>query len=222
MGKTKLLWELRKWVRENAWNDDAFQGSFCCCETVLCFPGTPREKIGEDATFSYHLDVPYEGSDDASRTLEATGAIVKQLDDILRACQKKEQEASGGQQSSAGRRRRKVILLFDESQHLLLNDGSAFRSVRWWLCRDRSNEWAADVVAVFTGTTLNLTNVYADPPEQSTTSRLPSDRHYVSGESMYGPFWNLCTIGVFANLSQNDTMTASDYKQAVTAVLCLP
>jgi hypothetical protein len=206
MGKTKLLWELRKWVRENQWNVDGIEGSFCCCETVLCNPGKPKVEIGEDSAFSYHLDVPPPGS---AMSLEATQAVVEQLDNILEDCHEKE-EASGKQ--SGGRR--KVILLFDESQHLLIDKGSVFRSVRRWLRRDRS---IVDVVAVFSGTTLQLTNFLADPPEESTTStsRLPSDTHYVSGKSLYGPFWNLCTIGVLAKLSQNDTAAVTDYKQAV-------
>jgi hypothetical protein len=245
MGKTKLLWELREWVRENPWDEDAFKGSFCCCETILCSPlGNHKEEIGQHAAFSYRLNVPNQSRSSPNQPCiisnqwsnpfglytaipnqlstplagsyaqwgvplaDSCPEITNLLNKILTDCMKKE-EASGKHTG----RRRKVILLFDESQHLLLNCGAAFQSVRSWLCRIRTTLEAADVVAVFAGTTLGLADVYCDLPKLQ-LSLMPNNGFYASGTLPYEPFWNLCTIGLFANLPRTDT-AESDYHRAV-------
>lgn len=189
MGKTKLLWELRKLVSNES--DSVFKE--CACKVVLCTVGPPNERIGDNQLFQHVLDVP------AGKAAEDSESIYKALDNILA--------------QTGDAKFRRVILLFDESQRLLKNKGYPFRCVRRWLQLNKDKE----VVAVFTGTTSRLTNFYADPPDES-TSRDPDGIYYQTGTSLYRPFWNLCTIGLFPKKSDKaecQDIFLTDYDRAV-------
>jgi hypothetical protein len=80
----------------------------------------------------------------------------------------------------AGRRDKteKVVLLFDEAQVLIKKgtDSSAaliFRTICWWL---REKRWLP-IVAVFAGTTAELTNIFPAEPLEAGTSRDRRRRH---------------------------------------------
>jgi len=102
----------------------------------------------------------------------------------------------------------RVVILFDEAQHLLDNNGFAFRCVRWWLRRQTTK----NVVAVFSGTTSSLANFFKDPPDTS-TSRDASFR-YRKGIGLYPPLYDIHSIGIFSN---NGTVggAASEYEEAI-------
>ncbi len=200
MGKTKLLWELRNWVRHNSYDQSSFQGSFCSCETVLCWPVKPPVEIGQDAVHSYHLDVP------TNYNHVTTDDIREQLERMLLDCQAKE-IATG----KRGTGQRKLILLFDEAQHLLENKAFAFRYIRTWLKLMRNNDVAADVVAVFAGTTSEMMKVYVDPPPISSSRCFYLDTFHQCGTEHYAPFMNLTTIGIFGKQPRG----GSDWNKAI-------
>jgi hypothetical protein len=157
-------------LRESIIKDKLNQYADVDCKTILCGDGPPDPK--KPALFSDYLEANrFEGD---KYRLELT----KVLDDNLRSSKKN-----------------KVIFLFDEAQHLLEHDGFAFRCVRWWLRFIRPDK---QVVAVFTGTTSRLTNFYAEP-RSSKTSRDASLPYYTKGDLLYDPFYDLYTIGIFAD-----------------------
>ncbi len=186
MGKTKLLWELRECIN----NDEYNQFADFDCRTILCLTQiTSNDNLGgSESLFSTSLRVSEEDSGDLARK-----KITARLDSILDDC-----------------KNRKVILLFDETQHLLQNDGFAFRCVRWWLRLQRGER---QVVAVFTGTTSRLTNFFAEP-KGSTFSRDANANYFDKGTVLNDPFYDLFTVGIFANdFPKNHGQT--EYEQAI-------
>ncbi len=108
MGKTKLMFELRKYVNQNL-APEVF------CKTVLCERDPSQDKnFGEDAVYSANLVPP-------------PGKQKQQMKDICRMLDAIVSDISAP----------KVILLFDESQSILDYDGFAFRCIRWWLTLKR-------------------------------------------------------------------------------------
>lgn len=111
----------------------------------------------------------------------------------------------------------KTILLFDEAQHLLNeteNTGFLFRCVRWWL-RKLGRE--QQVVAIFAGTTSQLTNFYEEPAERSTASRdVGQDHLYATqGKDLYPPFHFLDTIGC-VRVKQIPNDGTEEYVQSIS------
>jgi hypothetical protein len=126
MGKTKLMFELRKYVNQNLAPD-------VCCKTVLCEREPSKgKKFGEDAVYSANL-VPPLGPEDYLKD------IYLRLDNIV-------------SDISATN----VILLFDESQILLDRDGFDFRCVRWWLKLQRKTRQIVAVFAGTTTRLANI------------------------------------------------------------------
>ena len=102
-------------------------------------------------------------------------------------------------------------MLFDEAQGLMVgtqglmvgtdiggNRSLLFRRIRWWLRERRKKE----VVAVFAGTTAELSNFFPVDPPMAQVSRAPklSYKNYEEGDSdkgkkLYAPFFALNTIG---------------------------
>jgi hypothetical protein len=142
------------------------------CVLLRCVNVKPSKDEEVTDTFDCLLKVP-SGDDEPART---------QLVDRLNEELKKVPEG-------------KVVFMFDEAQHLMRNDGFAFRAVRWWTRDDVPPEY--QLVAVFCGTSSKLTNFFKDPPT-STTSRNP-EKSETPGELLYKPFYSLCTIGCLSN-----------------------
>ena len=88
----------------------------------------------------------------------------------------------------------RIVFLFDEAQHLLRNSWH-FRCIRWWL-RQSNPEHGKQVVAVFAGTTSQLTKFHEDIPK-STTTRNPRSAYHESGSELYPPFYQLYTTGLY-------------------------
>jgi hypothetical protein len=91
----------------------------------------------------------------------------------------------------------RIVLLFDEAQHLLGNDGFAFRCVRWWLRRKHEG---LHIVAVFAGTTSRLANFFGKDPSPSKDSRNPKAIYWNMDNTLsrvYPPFFRICTIGCY-------------------------
>lgn len=91
----------------------------------------------------------------------------------------------------------KIVLLLDEAQHLLEEDGYAFRCIRWWL-KEVTNTKSKSIVAVFAGTSSSLANFYREPAVP-TSSRDGSKNHRESRSQFYPPFFDLCTVGCFVD-----------------------
>jgi len=103
---------------------------------------------------------------------------------------------------------RRIIMIFDEASVLLDRNGWNFRVVRWWL-KDTLRE---NIVAIFAGTTASLANFFPEPPGE-TTSRDGSAMHR-GGSTLYPPFYDICSIGIFGNASELKK-NVSEYENAI-------
>ena len=170
MGKTKLLYEFCRRTNERSTPREAL--------LVLCEPFSQADQsdIDDDqGVFKMILSVP-QGSN-------LRDAIVGQLDTFL----------SQSQNPGSG----EVVMLFDEAQALLVNEGLAFRCVRWWLRRWRDRK----IVAVFAGTTSKLSNFFKEdkPTMYSRSGEANIYRNDGDGAThLYEPFYEICTIGLFS------------------------
>ena len=149
------------------------------CELILCHHGEVTHLAWGSDIFSQTLDVKTIGT-----TQDDRETLWKKLDDFVK---------NGGKE--------KVILLFDESQHLINNgDGFHFRSIRWWL-RRKQNEH--NIVGVFAGTSMSLSNYFAEPPQHSKHSR-DVKATYNSGNKLYAPFFEITTTGLVSITSGSE------------------
>ena len=111
----------------------------------------------------------------------------------------------------------KVVLLFDEAQGLMEGvdaegKGSlVFRAIRWWLRKQRK----VPVVAVFAGTTVELSNFFPpDPPRRSVSrSATVTYVNYKAGEGdkkmLYPPFFELNTMSCLRGMEQETLRSTS-------------
>ncbi len=168
MGKTKLLYEyMKKKKKEGA---DSKIGDV---KLLLCI--NRYTDVGE--TVHEKFMVPISQPTAAERV-----KFISQLDGILA-------KATKG---------KTLVLLVDEAQHLIStnmddvtcgNEGFYFRCFRSWLqMKDRN------VVAVFAGTTIKLSNLFEER-RAATFSRGLSDYHEERGTKLYEPFFELTTSG---------------------------
>ena len=163
-GKTKLLHECKKMF-------DNDHESNVHCELILCHHGEVTHLAWGSDIFSKTLDVKTIGTAKYDREI-----LWKKLDGFVEKA-----------------RTKKVVLLFDESQNLINNgDGFHFRSVRWWLRKERTEH---NIVGVFAGTTMSLANYYPEPPQESNNSR-EARSTYNSGKRLYAPFFEITTTGL--------------------------
>ena len=164
-GKTKLLHEYKMMCE----NDNQ---SNIHCELILCHHGEGANMPLGSGTFSVTLDVNTIGTTQYGREI-----LWQKLDDFVKKAEKK-----------------KVVLLFDESQHLINNgDGFHFRSIRWWLRKERNEH----IVGVFAGTSMSLANYFMEPPQNSNYSR-DARSTYNSGKKLYAPFFEITTTGLLS------------------------
>ena len=111
----------------------------------------------------------------------------------------------------------KVVLLFDEAQGLMEGvdaegKGSlVFRAIRWWLRKKRK----AQVVAVFAGTTVQLSNFFPPDPPRRSVSRSATITYvnYKAGEGdkkmLYPPFFELNTMSCLRGMEQETLRSTS-------------
>ena len=176
MGKTRLFVECR--ARLSGFKD-------VCCKTILC---TPIPVKSEDY-FDLEIDAKglqtLQGDDKALQ--EKVNVIVGKLNTLIQHTEEKF-----------------IVMLFDEAQGLMVgtdiegNRSLLFRRIRWWLRERRKKE----VVAVFAGTTPELSNSFPVDPPMAQVSRDPKlfYKNYEEGDSdkgkkLYNPFFALNTIG---------------------------
>ena len=122
----------------------------------------------------------------------------------------------------------KLVLLFDEAHALMTGiDGNkvknlVFRAIRWWLRQVHANH--IDIVAVFAGTTLKLSNFYKmDPPptglsrsERATYKNYDKDDAAAERDKIpYLPFFELHTISCLRHLSTPKEKSMNEFEQAV-------
>ena len=184
-GKTKLLHECKK-----MFNSD--NQSNVHCELILCHYGEVTHLAWGSDIFSDTLDVKTIGTTKYDREI-----LWKKLDGFVEAA-----------------RTKKVVLLFDESQNLINNgDGFHFRSIRWWLRKERNEH---NIVGVFAGTSMSLANYYPEPPQESNNSR-EARSTYNSGKRLYAPFFEITTTGLVSitNGSEFDKESSTEFDVAV-------
>ena len=183
-GKTKLLHECKKMFNSDNQSD-------VHCELILCHYGQGANSWGSDI-FSQTLDVKSIGT-----TKDDQETLWKKLDGFVKKA-----------------RTKKVVLLFDESQHLINNgDGFYFRSIRWWLRKERNEH---NIVGVFAGTSTSLANYFTEPPQNSYYSR-DARATYNSGQRLYAPFFEITTNGLVSitNGSEFDKKSSTEFDVAV-------
>ena len=210
MGKTKLLYELRKRYEQESQSKSGWQLQLkqpptetepemeTVCKLVLCTPSNAPKSLTINSIYTSMLHVPQSRQqEDAEKIRADLNLLIKDNDD--------------------GNKKKRYVLLFDEAQHLLQTDidGWAFRVVRWWLRVERNES----VVAVFAGTTSKLANFYREPPPQSTTSRDANQQYLGAGNELYEPFFEICTIGLLAATAASDPDAVADdtteYRNAI-------
>ena len=234
MGQTKILWEYKELIMQNAAGVDAF---------LILPKKTPIiGKESEEEVFDYHLDldsvVPKVEPDPANtkQTEEQQtemrrqrGAVAleiyRQLDAML--LKLKEQRGKATYE--------KIVLIFDESQRLLDDEfgmeAFRFRCVLIWL---REVRRSCTVVAVFTGTNSKLTNFLfetdmelkrSNTQESSREMKNADVAYFEKGSELYPPFFRTMTMGSCRYLLKemldephtqtNLNATNSEYKRAV-------
>ena len=184
-GKTKLLHECKKMFNSDNQSD-------VHCELILCHYGEVTHLAWGSDIFSDTLDVKSIGT-----TQDGRETLWKKLDAFVEKA-----------------RTKKVVLLFDESQHLINNgDGFYFRSIRWWLRKERNEH---NIVGVFAGTSMSLANYFPEPPQNSYYSRNVRPT-YNSGKRMYAPFFEITTNGLVSitNGSEFDKESSTEFDVAV-------
>ena len=176
MGKTRLFVECR--ARLGGLKD-------VCCKTILCTP------------------IPVKSEEYFDLEIDAKGLQTLQGDD--KALQEKVNDVVGKLNTLIQHTEEKfIVMLFDEAQGLMVgtdiegNRSLLFQRIRWLLRERRKKE----VVAVFAGTTPNLSNFFPVNPPMAQVSRDPKlfYKNYVEGDSdkgkkLYDPFFALNTIG---------------------------
>jgi AAA domain len=186
VGKTKLMFEFREKEKNNSNRRTLL---------ILCANG---KYDGDPATTIYDniLSVPQGISADTRvDTLE-------KLEDFKKAAMVDHLDTSN----------RQVLLLFDEAQHLLDNDGFAFRCIRWWLRRKDHN---VKIAAVFTGTNSGLANFYLESPKQTKSSRDADSPYHEYEAKMYEPFYDFCTTGCLLSRAGCNTTDRTDFENAI-------
>ena len=162
------------------------------CKIVLC---TNSDCFESNPSFVREvLKVP---DTSLASMADLRNAIVNRMNEIIKECKKE-----------------KLVLLFDESQFLLEKHGFVFRCIRWWL-RERSVR-VIQVVAVFAGTTSQLANFFREDTPTNFSRNTEVDC-YSGGKQLYPPFFDLCTIGIFAT-SEPLAITSNgetDYDKAI-------
>jgi hypothetical protein len=106
----------------------------------------------------------------------------------------------------------KILLVFDEAQQLSKGQSAGLLTLRKFLRRKREN---VCVVALLAGTTTCLANCY--PPEAQRASSREGETHdtyYQSGNCLYGPIWELYTMGCYAD-KISFQQTATDFERAI-------
>ena len=184
-GKTKLLHECKK-----MFNSD--NQSNVHCELILCHYGEVTHFPWDSDIFSQTLDVKTIGT-----TKDDQETLWKKLDGFVKKATTK-----------------KVVLLFDESQNLINNgDGFYFRSIRWWLRKERNEH---NIVGVFAGTSMSLANYFTEPPQNSYYSR-DARATYNLGNRLYAPFFEITTNGLVSitNGLEFDKESSTEFDVAV-------
>jgi hypothetical protein len=184
MGKTRLLMELRNLFKQSEVGQRKEEERYDCF-TILCEKLNDTylvEKGYYDGTISLCYDDCRDHTEDV---------IFSRLCPLI--CK-----------ATATRITTRIVLLFDEAQNLLeYQDGYAFRRIRWYL---RYSWHLVKIVAVFAGTTLNLTNLFDNehPPGSSCSGDYLNydERRGKSPKQMYPPFFKINTIGCFGNRQQ--------------------
>ena len=206
MGKTRLLTEYHQRHRilsSSASNDQAPP----YCMTLLCVDtGIDEERLGK----YFDKDIGGWSSIQVGTDIEFVRAINDRMNSII-----------------AGITAKRIVLLFDEAQGLMTGEDKTgngcftFRAIRWWLRQKREQE----VVAVFAGTTVALSNLFPPDRPLGLASRHteveyknfdPKKRNEEAKKSLYDPFLTLHTIGIFRHQlpAISDGSPLTDFGQA--------
>ena len=224
MGKTKLLYEYKRVSFANSQ-----VASF-----LMLPPNVETDEPADERGIFESIDLgsaqpPSRKSDnemgyDLKMARPAAAMIFSELDKKL------EKLVTGAKNHTSMKDIRKVALLFDESQYLLEKefgyDAFRFRCVRLWLREIPSKKTfrgreKLTVVAVFTGTSLKLTNFLIESDNELATFFQPSRqfqlrkrKYYFKGDKVHDPFSQTTTMGSCLGLLQG-LSGLSEYERAV-------
>ena len=229
MGKTKLLHELSKKYdaqvqKKQPPSQEGTLGAKSSipssaetqtvCKLVLCTIVDSPHPRAVNSIFTNMLQVP-------RRSAVGFKQICRELDLLLTDNDGDSDRRITADDDDANKTKQKrYVLLFDEAQHLLQreSDGWAFRCVRWWLRKVRTES----VVAVFTGTTSKLANFYREVPNSTTLSTSRDANillYYGQGTELYEPFFEICTIGLLAATptvaDDTDVIHGTEYRKSI-------
>mmetsp|Transcript_44278 Transcript_44278/g.107053 ORF Transcript_44278/g.107053 Transcript_44278/m.107053 type:complete len:823 (-) Transcript_44278:252-2720(-) len=189
MGKTKVLYQLKKMINED-------KDKNWISKLVLSGPIDHTNDHGK--VFDHTFDFPgiltkHSTSDTTVYATDLWGKVINDVHGMLDVFLHNLKEAEGNCIDG-------IILLFDEAQ-LLLEEHMGekailFRCIRLWLRINRGA--SAKIVAIFSGTNPKLTNFYGeDSLEISSSSRdwIAKTYYKEKGHTSYPPFLHFTTIG---------------------------
>ena len=153
-------------------------------ELILCYIGDEPPELSTGTVFSQKLQVP-QSHEEHDRT-----SLWKKLDSFVGTNEK-------------------TLLMFDESHALMEREGWAFRSIRWWLRKERTNK---NIVAVFAGTSSKLANFFIEK-QPSETSR-DNKNKYLGGKELYPPFNEITSTGIYS-LMPNNHQNPTEYDLSI-------
>jgi hypothetical protein len=214
MGKTKLLYELRRMMNK----EEDTRCRLCLCGPIDVErddwkPSDTTEVFSDELDFRNVVAEGNGNSEDTKRTMEvqaryAAKSVMQSLDNFFSSCMEK-----------------RLVLLFDESQVLLAKnfgiDAFLFQCIRVWI---RQTPRKFNCVAVFAGTTSNLANFFPDESLVSTFSSRDVDvednvRNFLpGGKQLPLPFYQTTTIGcclIFNSAQESVPAAKSEYEKAV-------
>ena len=179
-GKTKLLFEFRKHIRDQEIPEYQII-------LISCLPEDDRREKKNKKVYDHYLDFKEKKAEYLKN--ELSNHINKLSNEL----------------SKEGKQLEKIILIFDEAQELAKNSGMHLKALRKFLRKRRDYK----TVAFFAGTSQNLANCYP-PEEERRSSREgePTSDFYKAGKTPNPPLFELNTMGCLAkkiNIDEKET-----------------
>ena len=211
MGKTKLLYEYKKKRMSRNHQVTSF--------LIFPPPAEKHQRSVDTKVNSYTLDL---SNLDSSIRIDASSPAKTACQVIFAALDTMLERLFQGSKNPTDIR--KVALLFDDSQYLLKEefgyDAFRFRCIRLWLTqipRAGTVRFNRTVVAVFSGTSLKVTNLHVENDDELVyrfqSSRdvfKVTDKYYDMGFKFHDPFSQTLTIGACLGLLEGKGSTEYD------------
>lgn len=208
MGKTKIMYEFQKSVKDGAIS--VYQGAISC-DLVVSAPQSLVDSGSGQTVFARQMNFDWKVKNQLDAAA-ASSCVYTYLDETFLS------DASELRQNHP-RQEHIHVIMFDEAQFLLdtkfEEEAFFFRCIRVWLRKKRMN---ATIVAVFASTSsaFENNNIKSDEDlelKASSRQRL-KEFYYAKGTKTFAPFMSTTTMGVIP-LDGADRSSQSEYEQSI-------